>query len=664
MLIKSIKLSNFRQFKDEHEISFSTEKDKNVTIIMGENGAGKTTFAQAFTWCLFGATDFKQESVLNKIVEHNLQSNESITVKVSLNIIHSGIDYTITREQIYKKDATGKVKGNNTIENVSFKKDGQQEFINSLYTSAEIKKIIPSELAKYFFFDGEHIGNMSKDLQKGKSQDFAEAVRGLLGLNAIKTALNHLKSTGKNNVIASYNGSYDTSCDNALLKYNTELDGIQNRLGEISKRFEEIENEKRVASDYCNELRSKLKQNENSISLQTDKEKLIKQVNDLKENYSKSKQAMLKNFNTNAINFFSKSLIYKVMEDLSKEEKIDKGIPHIHADTISFLMKRGSCICGNKIEINNDAYKKLNETLEYIPPQSIGASIKQFIKESELRSQDSTGYFDNIKDNYRTMREYNNSILEKNSRIDSISNQLQGIDDVAEIQKSLMSFERSLRNLDEEDKKLNQEKGALDNRKDTIEGLRIQLTLKDDNNRKIEMYKAYAQYMFNELSNLYKQNEDKIRIKLQEYINDIFQKIYEGGISLTIDDKYNIQVNVNHSNFSSSEIETSTAQNISIIFAFISGIIKMARENNSSDTDENKFLSSEPYPLVMDAPLSAFDKRRIQTVCEVLPKTAEQIIIFIKDTDGEIAEDYMSSVIGKRFTFNKKNEFETIIMPR
>ena len=50
MLLKSIKLVNFRQFINE-SIDFAEGKDgKNVTIILGENGTGKTTFAQAFFW--------------------------------------------------------------------------------------------------------------------------------------------------------------------------------------------------------------------------------------------------------------------------------------------------------------------------------------------------------------------------------------------------------------------------------------------------------------------------------------------------------------------------------------------------------------------------------------------------------------------------------------
>ena len=61
----------------------------------------------------------------------------------------------------------------------------------------------------------------------------------------------------------------------------------------------------------------------------------------------------------------------------------------------------------------------------------------------------------------------------------------------------------------------------------------------------------------------------------------------------------------------------------------------------------------------MDAPLSALDKRRIKSVCETLPDAAEQVIIFIKDTDGELAENYMGERIGKKHMLKKVDEFET-----
>ena len=58
------------------------------------------------------------------------------------------------------------------------------------------------------------------------------------------------------------------------------------------------------------------------------------------------------------------------------------------------------------------------------------------------------------------------------------------------------------------------------------------------------------------------------------------------------------------------------------------------------------------------------NQTRIKTVCDALPKVAEQVIIFIKDTDGEIAEENMGSRVGIRYMFDKKNEFETELVGR
>ena len=44
MLLKSIKLHNFRQFKEEILEFASGEDGRNVTLVLGENGTGKTRF--------------------------------------------------------------------------------------------------------------------------------------------------------------------------------------------------------------------------------------------------------------------------------------------------------------------------------------------------------------------------------------------------------------------------------------------------------------------------------------------------------------------------------------------------------------------------------------------------------------------------------------------
>ena len=91
---------------------------------------------------------------------------------------------------------------------------------------------------------------------------------------------------------------------------------------------------------------------------------------------------------------------------------------------------------------------------------------------------------------------------------------------------------------------------------------------------------------------IYATSEAEIRDRLQTTINDIFKQIYEGGLYLTIDEKYHISV---YATDYDGDVETSTAQSISVIFAFITGIIKMARDNRNATDEDAQLLSSEPY---------------------------------------------------------------------
>ena len=157
MLLKKLTLYNFRPFKGYHEITFSTNKEKNVTLVMAENGAGKTTLAQAFQWVLYGRTEgFKNKAVLNSLVEKTMLPNSIDNVKVELELEHNGTEYTISRTQSYRKDINGIIKSDNSILDIINKQeDGQTNFNNPLKNISLISNILPESLSKYFFFDGE-----------------------------------------------------------------------------------------------------------------------------------------------------------------------------------------------------------------------------------------------------------------------------------------------------------------------------------------------------------------------------------------------------------------------------------------------------------------------------------------------------------------------------
>ena len=58
MLIRKLTLDDFRQYIGHQEITFSTNGERNVTVLIGMNTAGKTTFVRAFEWILYNKIDF------------------------------------------------------------------------------------------------------------------------------------------------------------------------------------------------------------------------------------------------------------------------------------------------------------------------------------------------------------------------------------------------------------------------------------------------------------------------------------------------------------------------------------------------------------------------------------------------------------------------------
>lgn len=524
-----------------------------------------------------------------------------------------------------------------------------------------IRRGTPKELAKYFFFDGERIGNMSKEIRKGKSKEFADAVKSLLGLSAFTEALDHLGGRSANTVIKSYESDYDSKSDSKIAQLRDEISRYDFRLEQIEKRLSEIDNEEDIASEKAKEYEVKIAENRDSEKYAQERVRLKNKMTGLEQSKVSSTSGVIDTFNRKGVSWMATKMIHDALKELVDADKLDTGIPDIHARTIQFLINRKKCLCGAPIEFGGSAYTELNKVLDYIPPKSIGTLIGQFARECELKSRGAADAFDDISNKFSVVSGFDADYAELSNQIEIINKKLEGMLNVGELQKKYTFYSGEVKKLRSERVRLSEEKGAIETKRERCETSINELVLKDENNKRIARFKAYATYMYKYLFSVYKEKETEVREQLEGTVNSIFKEIYNGGFSLKLDEKYNIQIQVDDFDGYVGDVETSTAQSISVIFAFIAGVIKLARENNS---DENSMLMTEAYPLVMDAPLSAFDKTRIKTVCDALPKVAEQVIIFIKDTDGEIAEENMGSKVGMRYLFDKKNEFETELIGR
>ena len=657
MLLQSIKLTNFRQFKDEY-IEFSTNKFKNVTIIFGENGTGKTTFAQAFFWCLYGEADFTdRNNLLNKSVELGMVQGKEERVAVELKLRHGIIDYTIKRYQFYKKTGSRIIADNAVLEVYRKNEDGETKIVRK-NPETEIKKILPKELARYFFFDGERIDKFSKEITNNKnSTDFAEAVNGLTGLQAVQEALSLLDPQKTSSVYGRLDASYVSDSAGRISRLTEDISSFKADVNKVNIRLAEIEDEIKEAERVKGLLEEEIRKYKDGKALQDKRDKL---TNDLKQE-KKSKSYVVKqaadSIKSKMTNLFAISMVKSTLEVLSNSKFGGKDIPEMHSKTIQYLLNRGECICGTRLDPGTIPYAKVIELMDYLPPQSIGVTVGQFIKDSKSMYLKENSILEDLELHLSTLSTIEDKIDDITDDLLEVENKLSGenvSDKIRVANNRITELKKNISQLAIERNTKNQRLGQLNSDITRYENERNQLSGNDEKNKFIELCKAYTARVYNDMRREYLIKEVAVKRSLQEAVNKIFKDTFDSEFDLVVDARYKIHAKVPDTNES---VTLSTAQSITVIFAFICAIIKLAKENSGNDDSY-----SEPYPLVMDAPLSSFDKKRIKVICEKLPEQVEQVIIFIKDTDGELAEKYLGNRISVSRRFKQLDKFHTRIV--
>lgn len=662
MRLQSIELTNFRQFKDE-KIQFAIDKNQNVTLIMGDNGSGKTSLAQAFFWCFYGTNSFQDKILLNRFVANNMIPNQKEMVCVRVYLEHKQEEYCVVRQQEYTKQYNDSLKPQNSILAIS-KKDkngnrtwlgtGKTESLKNIELTNTINDIMPQDLSKYFFFDGEKIETLSKEISSGrKSNNFVEAVNSLTGLKATRNALNHLNPKLKGSVIGKLEDEYIGGSDKRIAELTEEIKKLKSEWQRAEDDINSADESIKSNDLYIEELENKIKTYAEAANLQ--RTKTIRQ-NELKEHKWRKYQSLSRIYdNLNRDNLFDRFIcewpVKEALVILSNSDVSGKDIPKLHGDTIKYLLKQKQCISGTILEENSKEWEVLENLINYLPPESISTSIGNFIKRMKDKYQEKVYLLNDARSDFASILTLDEQISQCLEEIDEIDKKLNGKDVSREVNK----LNELISNTKIYTAQLRNNKSALEKRIggfsvsiQSKETERDNLAKKSSQNASIALAKKYAEALYDKFNVEYTAKEIKTKANLQAYINENFKKFFNGSITLQIDDNYAVKVSVNDK-FNS--LETSTAQGIAVIFAFLAAIIRIAKENSANET----------YPVVMDAPLSTLDNQRIKIVCDTLPQIADQVIIFIKDTDGKVAEQYFGNAIGRRLTFDKISDYLTEI---
>jgi len=652
MLLKSLKLNNFRQYKGEQKITFACDNIKNVTVILGDNTSGKTTLVQAFNWALYGKAAFStKDFMLNMEVSNDLNLKEAANVEIEICLTHDNLDYIITRTQGYSCTSRGVIPNQSRVK-VSYKQaDGQIEAIRAVAVESTIRKILPYELSSYFFFDGERIGSISN------KQDVTESVKGLLGLSELFNAMKHLTS-----VIIKFKDSMD-------IKGNQRAQEAHERMNsEIARRETLLEQLNNIISEITHyeqrkeQMQEILRDNQTTAVYQKRKEELegnITQESKARENTGKQ---LIKESNTNAIGYFSQPLIQRATDFLKSIDAVDKGVPNMNASSIKFLIQRGHCLCGAKIEDGNEAHVNLMKESDYLPPQSIGTSIRTFREQMRLYRNGSINYHGNIERKFKDICSYRDRIQNWEDEVEEISLKIKGKDNVAKYEDELNSIKTRLRTFYINKDKITREEGACANEIERWNKVYTGLVAATSKNIEIMDYIKYAENIHEWIKKTYVMKEQEIKEKLEIKVNEIFSRMYHGKRKVVIDDKYRVSLLTVYAN---EDIKTDESRGLETVknFAFIAGLVDLARKKiiNFGDADGAVDLSSEPYPLVMDAPFSNADEKHVGNISKILPEIAEQVIMVVMDKDWAYAKNVMGERVGSQYLLNKKSETLTYI---
>jgi DNA sulfur modification protein DndD len=198
MKLERIELENFRQYYGQQRLNFARDKERNVTVIHGINGAGKTSLFLAINWCLYGRNveNIKVVDNVGELVSKEAISRanpgDEVRASVTIAFLHDGHRFTAKRTLTGSKLLTGKLALNELDQFTMMrqKPDGRADpILNPLGT---MNAILPVNAREYFFFDGEKIDNFAKPEAAAQVKD---AIYLVLKLEILDRAQRHLEKS-------------------------------------------------------------------------------------------------------------------------------------------------------------------------------------------------------------------------------------------------------------------------------------------------------------------------------------------------------------------------------------------------------------------------------------------------------------------------------------
>lgn len=669
MKISKIVLDNFRQYYGNISVDLETDGNKNIVIVGGKNGYGKTNFLLSIVWCFYGERIMQIDDTFKREIQKD--SNYQKFLKQSLNWDSQNEDNDIFSVEVYIKDVDlpENMKATNSSlyirREYNIEKMEENLYIrdfsgNDLLIDFEEKInfvndfLIPLEAAKFVFFDAEKIASWAELSTKDEGNVLNDALGKLLGLDVYENLKEDLQIFSNN---LKKEGS-SANIKEQIINTEKAIELNKDKIDEIDLKSAHNESEIKSNKDKIKEYQQFLNQNSKKETTTINREDIYNDISSLKER--KEDTEILFNELSELVPLaMLGGKIEEVIEQLNHQENIiseNETNVDLNLKKEKFIEKLfnhppdpldGSMSFKNKIFYSEKAHELFNELFEITTQKKelayeldMNNADKELIyKTSEILRQQSKELFESAVSNFNSIQL---QIIEKEKQLKIIDSDLQD-ETVLEMITKKDDAERLL-------EKLIGENGALENQKNKLfkDNIRLNqqyniLLQKSSGNQhiknKIAATKRYIDSLQVFIDNQKKNKKDSLATNLLLELKKLMHKLQTENTKFIEDTKIDIlpdgkglKVSILDSDGKEVPKDSfSTGEKQIYISCLIKAILKESIQN---------------FPIFIDTPLGRLDHEHIENILkEYYPELSSQVILLA--TNNEITPKRYNSIISK-----------------
>lgn len=638
MRLTRLQLLNWRSFP-----TCDLDLDHDITVLIGQNGTGKTALLNAFVWGLFGqtTTGFSHpDDLCNHQAKLALAEGESAHVEVTVSFLHDGglRKYRFEARRSLSVTRTGPEKDNFeeskprfVLNRYPLDQEGDAQTYRDEVADRELQSIIPAGLNPYFFFPAENIG-ASIAAPDARASSIREAVDVLLGTRRYQIAAEAIQQALQLRQLEE-----KASNDTALRKAQELKDDARKNHAEVVHELSLLPDQIRRVNALRDEAERELQRIQDAQLLIDERHEIQTHYDEAKRDAENAENQQRQVLHRECFNLFGAKVLSDARKTLQQAKTLGKIPPRVSAGLLDDLIDNAeSCLCGRPI---SDSERSVFRTLlSTVVEDTVADSVSNILarvidREDRLsaRTGNEAPYamliavekeIHNAHRAMTTWRDKRDAFDEDNPRLQ----QPLGANPIDTWQKYLRmgtALEGRQESLEKEEASLSRAKRDTENR---YERLRRAQGKADD----VAEARGHLYRIERAIEDLKKLLRDGSRRDVERAINKIAQEVFLRDYTISLTPDFDIEVHQD-----GISVGASSSERAWVTFAFVAalaGLIeKYDKLTRMDEAGEIELELGSGYPLVLDAPFSPFGDDYASQFAERLPSLGNQAVLIIRD---------------------------------